>query len=187
MSIRKVNLFSGPLISLNARGRRLKAIKYYSILISLILFSIIFALYLYRAKIIGDITLVQQDEDAIETMINKEASRQKDLGSILSRIRKIQSVSKNDVNFASRSASLNEIVSTLSKKPQIEEINLINPKDFKLKLSFEAQNDLLDFIKTSESSNFASKLRTFSIGSFKISMASSGGSLTTLDFSGSFL
>lgn len=187
MSNRKVNLFSGPLISLNARGRRLKAIKYYSILISLVLFSIIFALYLYRAKIIGDITLVQQDEDAIETVINKEASRQKDLGSILSRIRKIQNAIKNDVNFASRSAAFNEIVSTVNKKPKIDEISIINPKDFKLKLSFETQNDVLDFIKTSESSNFGTQLRTFSIGSFKISMASSGGSLTTLDFSGSFL
>ena len=187
MSIRKVNLFSGPLISLNARSRRLKAIKYYSILLSLVLFAIIFALYLYRAKIIGDITSVQQEEDTIETVINKEANRQKDLGSILSRIRKIQNAEKNDVHFASRSASLNEIISTMNNKPQIDEMNIVNPKDFKLKLSFQTQNDLLDFIKTSESTNFGTKLQSYSIGSFKISMASSGGSLTTIDFSGTFL
>lgn len=187
MSTRKVNLFTGPLSSLNAHSRWLKLVKFYSILLSLVLFALIFALYLYSSKLNGDIQIVQDEETAIEEVITKESARQNDLSLILSRVRLIQDALKNDVMYSSKSAALGELFSNLAHKPSVDETKLIGPKDFQLKLTFSTQNDLLSFIKSTESPEFESRLSAFSIGSFRISMASSSGSVTLLDFTGSFL
>lgn len=183
----KVNLFVGPLKSLNRRAVQLKKIRFYSVLASLVLFALIFALYIYRAKIIGDIYIVQQEENSIEQVIITETDRQKDLSSILLRVKKMREALKNDVNFSSRSASLEDMLSSLDSKPKLEGVEIMNPKDFKLSLSFATQNDLLDFIRTTERPEFGSNLQEYSVGSFKITMASSAASMTLLDFSGTFL
>lgn len=187
MSTRRVNLFGGPLKSLNKRSRRLKQIRFYSIFASLVLFAVIFGLYLYRAKVIGDIYIIQQEEDQIEQALAKESGRQKDLETILLRVRRIEDALKNDVMYASRSASLTEIFGSLDSAPRLDLIDIPGPQDFKVKLAFSSQEQMLDFIRVSETKDFGSKLSTYSIGAFKITLASDSAGLTTLDFSGTFL
>ncbi len=183
----KVNLFVGPLKSLNRRAVQLKKLRFYSVLASLVLFALIFALYIYRAKVIGDIYIVQQEENSIEQVINTETDRQKDLGSIVLRVKKMREALKNDINFSSRSAALDDMLGSLEKKPKLQGVEIMNPQDFKLTLSFATQKDLLDFIRTTEQPEFGNNLQKYSVGSFKITMASSGASMSLLDFSGTFL
>ena len=150
-------------------------------------FSAIFALYLYSSKLNGDIRLVQDEKIAIQEVIDKESARQSDLGSILSRVRLIQDALKNDVMYSSKRTSLAELFGELETKPTIDEIKLVGPKEFQLKLTFNTQDALLSFIRSTESPTFESQLSAYSIGSFRITMATSSASVTLLDFTGPFL
>ncbi len=187
MSKRKINLFGGPLLKLSKKAQLIQKIKYYSIAGSFVLFILILFTYIVRAKLIGDIVAVQHDQDAIELAITKEIPRQKDLEAILVRLRKIKEAMKNDVMFASRSAQINSLLDTFPARPKVQEITLGNPQEFSLKLEFMSQRDMLEFVRLSESPSFNKKLQTYSIGSFKITMASSEGALNLVDFSGTLL
>jgi len=184
---RSVNLFVGPLKLLSKRAQMVGRIRNYSILTSVFLFIAIFSLYLYKAKIVGDIYLVQQEQIVIEGLIDKEAGRQKDLGAILARLKLMRSSLANDVAYASRSAAIEDIIGSVDSKPSLEEISFKNPQEFKTKLGFSSQEDIVNFIKASESVGFARRLKSFSIGSFKISLSTASAGLSVVDFSGTFL
>ncbi len=187
MSKRKINLFGGPLLKLTKRAQLVRKIKYYSIAGSVVLFVLILVTYIVRAKLVGDIQGVQHEQDAIEAAITREMPRQKDLESILVRLRKIKDAMKNDVHYASRSALINDLLDTFPARPTVQELTLDSPQDFALDLEFDTQRDMLEFVRLSESPAFGNKLKTYSIGSFKITMASSAGTLNTLDFTGTLL
>lgn len=184
---RSVNLFVGPLKLLSKRAQLISRVRNYSVLASISLFVAIFSLYLYKAKLIGDIHLVQQEQNVIEELLNKEASRQKDLGAILARLKIMRSSLANDVAYASRSAAINDILSSVENGPSLEEIAFQTPQDFKTKLGFRSQQHIIEFIKASETVGFARKLKSYSIGSFKISLSSGSAELMVVDFSGTFL
>lgn len=187
MMLRTINLFGGPLRSVNRRARIAAQIRYISVLVSIILFGIVFGLHLYRSKLIGDIHIVHEQEDIVEQAISQEVLRQKDLANIVVRIRKINEANSRDVQYASKSAVINDLFSELGVNPQQEEISLPNTTDFRLRLLFATDDELLSFIRLMESQEVRTKLKQYSIGTFKLSVATASGSLVPIDFSGTFL
>lgn len=187
MMLRPINLFGSPLRAVNRRAYIAQQIRYVSVLFSILLFGVVFGLHLYRAKLIGDIRIVQEQSTIVEQAISQELARQKDLASIVVRIRKIEDALTQDVQYASKSAMIQELFNDIGVNVRQDEFTLSNTTDFRVRLSFGSEKDLLSFIREMESEVARSKLKQYSIGTFKLSIATSSGSLIPLDFSGTFL
>lgn len=187
MTKRRINLFGGPLQKASKGTRTARMIRTLSIAGSLGVFVLILILALYRAKLTGDIASVQSDQRELQAAIDKETPRQKDLQSILARLDRIEEASRYDVRYASRSATIREMMGDFPAPPTITRILLADPSSFTLRLRFASEGDMLDFIRLSEKPSFGRSLKEHSIGSFKITSGETTDTRREIDFTGTFL
>ncbi len=187
MIISKINLFTDPIRSLNRHVQHRRRNKAILMGISLILFTLIGVTYLYRAKLVGDIIHLQTEENQLEIAIKRESGRQKELQSLLMRVRTLKGAMDNDVQYASKSAFLKDLFESFSITATFDSMSFSNPKDFTLRLAFPSQQEMLHFIKISENLEFKKMLQKYTVGSFSITVASDSASISNIDFSGTLL
>ncbi len=187
MTKRKINLFGGPLLASSKRTRVRRMMRTVSIIASLAVFAVILLLYLYRAKLLGDIASVREEQIVLQTAIDKEAPRQKDLQTILERLDQLQSALSHDVRYASKSALIESLMDTFPARPIVDRIVVHDPTSFALRLQFASQRDMLDFIRRSEDPSFGTMLKEHSIGIFRVTTASDSGRFAELEFSADLL
>ena len=187
MSKRKVNLFSGPLHEINKKFDRYRYVRNTTIVLSVVFFAAIIVAYLVQSKFTGDLLTAQAEKEAYQQAIEVAKARQTELHGIAVRLRLLKDALNKDISFASQSARLLSLLDESQSQAFPTEIAFRNKTDFQTALSFSSQEDLLRFIKASETNDFRKNFKNISVGEFSISAATSSAKQQTLEFSGSFL
>lgn len=184
---RKVNLFSFPTRRLMRGHKRLQYIRVVSIVCIVVLFLLILINYLYQAKVTGDTSALQLEQEMLHEAIKKDSIRQTEIQNIATRIRTIREALSRDIAFASSSARLRDTFTSSKLGASFESISFTSKKDFSVKISFPSQNDVLEFVRVSETDAFKKRFKNMSVGEFAVSISSKSAEMNTIDFSGTFL
>lgn len=184
---RKLNLFSLPSSRLKSGHERLKYVQKISIGALILLFILILGNYLYQAKLTGNITSIQIEQDNLTNAIDREMPRQKDVNAIVTRLRAIRQALEKDIEFSSSSAKLSDAFTSPKVSARLDEISFSAKNTFSAKITFVNQEDMLEFVRISESSEFKNKFISLAVGGFSVNVATNTAELHTIDVSGSLL
>lgn len=184
---RKVNLFSLPSSRLKRGHERLKVVQKISVGVLILLFILILGNYLYQAKLTGEITTLQTEQENLTNAVTREIPRQRDVNSMVKRLRAIRQALTKDIEFTSSSATLRDIFSSSKFSAKLDEISFSAKNTFNAKITFANQKDMLEFIRISESTEFKKKFISLSVGGFSVSIATESAELHTIDVSGLLL
>lgn len=185
-----INLFVEPTKSSRRGIEYLHKIRALALVITIISFVSLLVVFVFQATLASDISRTEREKEQLEEGITKELERQITSHLVGMRVEVIEAALTQDIEFASKEASLKRILNDNSINAKMTSLSIPTKKAFNMTLEFGSEADLLNFVKTAEEPEFADNFALVRISDFVVSkQATTSASLeqTTMTVTGELL
>lgn len=185
-----INLFVEPA----KRSRRgieyLHKIRVVALVISMLSFVSLLVVFVMQASLASDMSRTDKEKELITDGITKELERQITSHLVGMRVEVVEAALTQDIQFASKEASLKRILNDNSINAKITSISIPSKKNFTMTLEFGSEQELLNFVKVAEEPEFADNFALLTVSEFVISKEATTSATqdkTTMTVTGEFL
>ncbi|MFO0703554.1 MAG: hypothetical protein U0525_02400 [Patescibacteria group bacterium] len=185
-----INLFANPLKKSKRGVEYLRKIRIVALILSFFSFLALLVVFVVQATLTSNMSQVEKEKSFVEEEINQQLERQISNHLVGMRIQTIEAANKKDISYASKEATLRRILTESDVDAEITSLSIPNLTDFTAKLLFPSKNELLNFVRVSETQEFSDKFALVRISNFSVSdEASPSGELEdrTMTIIGQFL